>query len=542
MRSLVRRWLTVMAVSATLSLSLLAVDWPDERFAEQSPEGKQVMAKLEAGDERGALKLAEKLARKKPDQVDLPVLIGAVHASNGAYDEAIAAWKRAVRGRDTDVVPLSMMARLHEERAKLGPGGVRVGGGIRYSAQDLKVDRDAFVQAEYRAGAECLAQIIALQPRALPYQVKRLEFLVAVKDFEAACQAGDDYLKLSPESGELWCLVAQAELAAGDLARARPAAEQAVHWQPNSAGACRTMAEVLRAAGDTAAESWAQRARFHAYVPEFLHVPFAPGTAALVDKLSLPADAMRADGFPDEEVQKKWREAARQVINGLVAQKDDASSQLLAAIAWRHEWHGEVEEGIFAELEQRRAEPQLIALFDHAGSACTVGSAAPALARLKSEPVFATMLERLPQDRSMFPMHLPESLAIYQRPEAVKALADAVRAAIQEQRRAGNDVEALMAGMGTGLFIERCLWSLATFKTPAARQAIEEIAKEKRWEIEGLAALYVQNGEQTTLETLLKKLKREPKQAEEVVERFRIRGLEPAAKAVEALIPEKKKA
>lgn len=530
-----------MAVSATLEVSLFGVDWPDERFAEQSPEGKQVMAKLEAGDERGALKLADKLARKKPDQVDLPVLIGAVHASNGAYDEAIAAWKGAVRGRDTDVVPLSMMARLHEERARLGPGGVRVGGGVRYSAKDLKVDRDAFVQAEYRAGAECLAQIIARQPRAFPYQVKRLEFLVAAKDYEAARKAGDDYLKLSPENGELWCLVAQAELAAGDLARARPAAEQAVHWLPNSAGACRTMAEVLRRADDAAAESWAQRARFHAYVPEFLHLAFSADLAALVDQLTLP-EAKTPEGFPDEEVQKKWRATAQTVIASLRDQKTEWSSQVLAAIAWRHEWHGEVENGIYAELEQRRAEAQLIALFDNAQSTCTVGGAAPALARLKSEPVFATMLERLPQDRSMFPMRLPESLAIYQRPEAVKALADAVRAAIQEQRRAGHDVESIMAGMGTGLFIERCLWSLATFKTPAARQAIEEVAKEKRWEIEALAALYVQGGEQPTLDTLLKKLKREPKQAEGVAEQLRAHGLEPAAKAVEALILEKKKA
>jgi hypothetical protein len=142
----------------------------------------------------------------------------------------------------------------------------------------------------------------------------------------------------------------------------------------------------------------------------------------------------------------------------------------------------------------------------------------------------------------MFPMHLPESLAIYQRPEAVAALADAVRTAIQEQRRAGEGVEALMAGMGTGFFIERCLWALATFKTPAARQALEETAKERRWEIEATAALYVQGGEQRTLDALLKKLKREPKQAEGVAEQFRARGLESAAKAVEALIPEKKKA
>lgn len=541
MTTWVRWWSVVIVAVAVLCVPSRAVEWPDERLADQSPEAKQVIAKLEAGDEAGAIKLAGKLIRKKPDVVDLPVLLGAIHAGNGAYDDAIEAWKRAVRGRDTDVVPLAMMARLHEERAKLGPGGAHVAGGIRYSGKEMKADRDTFVQAQYRAGAECLAQIIARQPRALTYQVKRLEFLVSAKEFAAARAAGEEYLKLNPENGDLWRLLAEAEVAAGDQARARAAAEQAVRWQPNNAPACRVMADILRRAGDANAESWAQRARFHAYVPEFLHGSFSPEAAAFVDVLSFPANGLRADGSPDEQVQKKWQEAARQVIQELEARKDESSSQLLAAAAWRHEWHGEVENGIFAELERRRAESLLIALFDHAESTCTVGGAAPALARMKSDAVFAAMIERLPQDRSMFPMGLPESLALYQRPEAVKALDAAVRVAIQEQRRAGQGVDALMAGMGTRLFVERCLWSLATFKTPEARQALEQVAADRDWAIEAGAALYVQSGDAAILEKLLQRLKREPKQAEGVAEQFRAHGLESAAQAVAVLIPKAQK-
>lgn len=532
----------MMVIVATFDANLHAVEWPDEKLAQQSPEAKQVLAKMEADDEAGALKLAEKLARKHPDVVDLPVLIGAIQAGSGNYDQAFAAWKRAVLGRDTDVVPLAMMARLHEERAELGPGGVRIGGGVRYDPKGMKTDRDAFVRAEYLAGAECLAQILARQPRAYPYQVKRLEFLVAAKDFAAARSAGEGYLKLMPDNGELWRLVAQAEIAGGDFVRARVAAEQAVRLQPNSSGACKIMADVMRHAGDPEADSWVKRARFNAFVPDFLVVSFTPENVARIDTLCpFNFDDFESYKRPDRATWKKNQDAARQVIDELIARKDRESSHLLAAIAWNHSWHGELENAIFAELEQRRVEPLLVSLFDHAESTCTVGGAALALARMKSEAVFAAMVERLPQDRTMFPMRLPEALAIYQRPETVRVIAGAMRTAVEDERRAGSGVMAMMAGMGTRLFIKRCLWSLAAFKTPAARQVLEEMSKERDWEIDATAALYALTGEQRTLDLLLKRLKREPKGAEGIADRLRYLGLEPAAKAIELLIPKEEK-
>lgn len=523
-------WVCVVGVSAA--------EWPDERLPMESAEARRLIAKYESTPLPALLKEAKAAAAREPDNEELWLLVASMHAESGEYDAALDALRRGLKPGDTEVVLLAMMARIHEERAQLGPGGVRVSGGVRYDPQQMNVDRAEFARGQLRAAAECVARILVRQPRALPYQVKQVEFLLGADETEPARAAARSYTELTPESAELWRWRARAELAAGELSASREAAERALALQADDAAACRVLAEVFRRSGEEdAAKQWAQRARFHTYVPDFLRMPFEPEWAAAVERLSPP----EARNEMTDEAMKAWRDAARETIEALLARPDEhATTKLLAAAAYRHDWHGEVEDRIFDELERRRAESELIALFDRGQAACTIGGAAPALARLKTEAVFASMLERLPQDRGMFAMNLPEALALYQRPEAIPVLDEAMRSAMQSARRTGTDIEAMLAGAGTRSFIARCLWALAEFPTPEARQALERAVKEREWAIDASAALYAQSREPRQLAALLKRLKREPKQAEWVAKRFRARGIEDAAKSVEALKPAKR--
>jgi hypothetical protein len=161
-----------------------------------------------------------------------------------------------------------------------------------------------------------------------------------------------------------------------------------------------------------------------------------------------------------------------------------------------------------------------MALFDRAASYCTVGSTAPALARLHSDVAFPLMIERLPSDRNMFSMNLPEALALYGKPEAIAPLGRALQDALKDDARNGRSVEAIMGGMGTGMFIDRCLWALATFKTPEARKILEAAAVQPSCDVEATAALFVQSRDAAHFRALLKLLKKHPGKAEWIAKRF----------------------
>lgn len=508
----------------------MEVEIPGERLPFETPEAKKLIAKIEAGEVAGALKEAGKLAKRKPDNLELWMILGSLQAEGGNYDAASAALERGIRGRGSDLPFLLTLGRIHEDRARLGSTGARVGGMVRYSpSAATDVDEAAFKAGQFREAADCFKRALALQPGTKPYQIKHGSLLLLSGDAGGAARAAREYLQVNPDEPELWLLLAKAALQNESWTEAHEAADRCVALRATEPEACRVLARCAERAGlPEEAETWSRKARYFSYVPDFLPVPYTAEAYAGI------APLLRDEGEMDEARAKLWREQAKAAIQGMIANPNDGSSRLLGIIAWHHGWHGDVEDRIYAELEKRKAEDVLMALFDRASSYCTVGSTVPALARLGSEVAFPLMIERLPSDRNMFPMNLPEALALYGRPEAVAPLGRALQEALKDDAGAGRSMDAMMGGIGTGMFIERCLWALATFGTPEARRLLEEAATQPAWRVEATAALFKQSREAAHFEALLTLLRKNPDRAESIAQRYHAARL-PEAAAVEEL-------
>lgn len=502
-----------------------------ERLELTTPEARSLVEKLQARDTAVAMKEARKLVKKHPGNLELWHILGSLQAEAGEYDEALASLASGVRGEKSDLPFLLLMARIHEDRAELGPGGSRVAGGVRYQPSALLAgDRASFSKEQLRLAAEKFALALKLHPETKTYQAKHVALLLAAGEAEAAATASAAYLQLNPGDGDLLLQQAKAAVNLGRWAEARAAAEQCLVSLPADPELHAVLSQIAAQAGRSEeASAWNRRARFHSFIPEFLPLPYSEAGFARI------APLLRSEAATDDEAQQKaWREQAKVAIEALIADKSDDATRMLAAVAWRHEWHGEVENAIYDELEARRAEAVLMALFDRANSVCTVGSCAPALARLGSEAAFPLMIERLPMDRNMFAMNLPEALVIYGRPEAVAPLAEALAAAVGEDDRRHGSIDAMLGGMGTGMFIRRCLRALDRFGTPPARAALEKYADHRVYGVEVNASLFLQTREKRHLDKLLKQLRKAPDDAADVAERFEKAGL-PEAASIAAL-------
>lgn len=503
---------------------------PEERLPFETPEAKKIIARIENGDVNGAVKEATKVSKRKPENIEVLMILGSLQAERGDYADAITSLEKGIRGRESDLPFLLALGKIHEDRARLGPSGARVGGMVRYTASAAKgVDEAAFRTEQFRRAAEYFNRVLLLRPDVKPYQAKHSSLLLLAGDARGAGLAAREYLKINPDEPELWLQLAKAALKNESRVEAREAATRCVALRITEPEAYRVLAQLAARDGlSDEAEQLERKARYFAYVPEFLSVPYTPEAYAGIAPLILE------EGEMDETKSKLWIENAVAAIDAKIVNADDVTSRLLGIIAWRHEWHGKVEDRIYAELERRKAEFVLMAIFERANSACTVGSAVPALARLKSEAAFPLIIERLSSDRNMFPMYLPEALALYGKPEAVAPLGRAFQDALRDSVRAGRSLDAMMGGMGTGMLVERCLWAIASFKTPEARRLLEVAAKQPACRMEATAALFRQSGEAGHLQVLLKLLKKSPDQAEWIARRFRDAEL-PEAAALEEI-------
>jgi tetratricopeptide (TPR) repeat protein len=510
------------------ALALLAreIEVPTARLDLTSPEARKLVEKLDMSNVPAVLKEAQKLARQFPDKIEFWHIVGSLQAQMGEYDQALASLERGLTGQATDLAFLLLQARIHEDRAQLGPGGSRAGGMVSYKAAAMQgVDAAAFKQAQLRQAAEKFARALQIQPGVRVYQAKHAALLLDAGDAAAALAAAENYLQENPENPDLLLVQAKAAVALEQWAKAGTAARHCVQQRAGEAEACGILATIEDREGrKEAAAAWRQQAGYYAYIPEFLAVPYTEENARKIAPLLREAETM------SDDERKAWAAAATAAIDRLIAEQSDDATRLLAVICYRHEWHGRIEDRIYHELEARKAEGVLMALFDRANSFCTVGSCAPALARLGSETAFPLIIERLPSDRNMFPMELPEALVIYGRTEAVAPLGQALKDAIGGERQSmanlGNNP---MAAIGTGYFASRCIWALAAFKTPEARRVLDEVAADKRHGTEATAALFLQTREPSYFSRLMKQLRKDPADAESVADRFKVAGLAEAA-------------
>ncbi len=531
---------TVMVIWLLLACRLFAatVDISGERLEYLSADAKAVIAKMENQEPAIVLKHATKLTKKHPENVELWMIVGSLEATLGEYDKAVAALEKGVRGQASDVPFFLLIARISEDRAQLGPGGVRREGMVEFRPNDPKRPREdetTFKARQERIAAEQYRRALALKPRVKPYQVKRVELLLRAGDVREALTEGRGYLKENPDEAGLWLQVAKAAVELKQWTEAQEAAEKCLTLRRTDSEVYQVLAQCAAQAGRAEeAEAWKRQVQFYAFVPSFVEASYTQENYDRLRPLLIPRNPEAT-----EKQNRDWVEAAKAAIDALLHDKSEDSTHLLGAIAWRHEWHGRVEDTIYRELEARRAEAMLVVLFARANSYCTMGSCGPALARLRSEAAFPLIVERLPADRNMFSMNIPEALAIYGRPEAVAPLGQALAEARQQAARVRGSVDAMMGGFGVNYFIERSIWALSCFKTPEAKGVLQDVAQDKAWRLHATAALFAQSGERAYFDALMQQLQRNPAEAESIASRFRANEL-PEAAQVEALVPSKK--
>lgn len=529
--------LFVLAMVWNFGLRAEEIDVPMPQLLRKTKEDRSLADKLQAGNYPAALKEASKLVKKKHPTAGAYLLVASQQASEGESQAAIQTLEKGLRHQGTDLPLLVMLAKLHEDRARLGPGGERVGGAIRYTKLPGDLDAVTFRLVELRAAVACLSEAARYQPTVPLYHAKRIWLLLAAGDVAAADEVAAAAVKQFPDHSIVQLEAAKVAARAGRWQEARQHAERSLALRSNEAAAYQVLADAAEQAGDVAAKNeYIRQATFYAFVPEFLPLKFSARTADAADRLTRHPDLQEE---PSQAAAQAWRSQARAFIERLMDEKDADSTWLLAAVAWHHDWHGEVEHAIYREIEERRDEATLVALLNHARSVCTVGGCAPALARLKSEVAFPLILERLPSDTNMFAMKLPEALAIYQRPEAVPALGRALEDAMTRMADERDPME-LMTSIGTRRFIDRCIWAVASFPGPEAAAILRKAAKAKRADLEVEAAMFRQGRNPKAFAALMARLAKDPRQAEYIAGLFEEAGL-PEASQVAALIPPKPK-
>lgn len=517
--------LFVLAVAAPIGAGEIEV--PFEPLEPSSPEVKRLISLAESGALDKAVADAQKLASKQPDNIDAWMFLGLMQAESGEYEKALAAFEKGIRKTDADLPFLLMMARVHEERGRLGPGGARIGGSVRYTKAPDNIDADAFKSEQFRAAAKCFERALGIRPGVKPYQAKQVELLTQATETQAAYDAAKEYVKINPDYAELWLRLARAAQLSARWEEAQEAAMRCLALNDSEAGACEIMAELSDKKGDAnSAGMWRQKWRFHSAIPGFFAVPYSGENYAMIKDILEEEYEPEDPKIPGAKtVSKEWIARVKNNIDTLIAQKSGISSQLMGAIALSHQWHGEIENRIYAELEARKDEALLVMLLRKAQSACTIGSCAPALARLKSDAAFPLIVELLPNDRGMFSMRIPEALAIYGRPEAAAMIASALRETMGRLESSGGSPNALMSGFGERIFARRCIWALEDFKTPETQSALAKAAREDGFRSDALAVLFYQTREKTWFTQLIAHLKRNPRGAEEIAEYFRKTGL-----------------
>lgn len=513
-------WGIVVAIAASAVTVRCQPRFSDEQLAFSSSEAKKLIGEVQSGDGETALKDAVNLAKKHPDNLEIWMIVGSLHAEAGEYNDALAAFEKGIRNQPTDLPFLLVAARVHMTRGELGPSAAYVNGAVRFEPDKMSdTDRTAFKQHENAAAAAFLAKAIALRPTRTEYQTQQVSLLLQAKSAQAAFDATEQYLKTTPDSADLWLSRAQAAAALGRSTDAKSAAERCLSLNPNTGAAYEVLAEIARQTNDSnAADDYRRRAAFFEYIRPAYPAPYNTQNWNVIQTVDWSSSAGQ---HMSEGARKEKSAQARTAIDALIAQRTEESTRLLAAICWHHDYHGAVEDRIFAELEARKAEPTLRALLTDAQSVCTIGGCALALARLNSDEGFKLVIERLPVDRNTFPMNIPEALAIYGRPETVPVLAFALKDAITTLENDKDPGSNVMMEMGTGMFARRCIWALATFHQPDATSALEQAANSRRYRTDATAALFAQTRSPEYRARMLSELKKSPQQAEWIAARLK---------------------
>lgn len=403
----------------------------------------------DGGDIDGAVALVKALHDAGHGTVTSHLLLGSYLEYDGQIAAAVATWYAGCTGGPEDMDLLISIANVRREQAEKGPQYSHHREVFTYRpAKPGDPSEEEWRKEKIGQAAEAMEQAMKVAPGDLNVMGNTADTYHEAGLYAKALPLWKQMQAADPGNAMVLSHLAATELAMGNRADALEAAKQSVASDPTELKAHEVMLEVYRAEGNKAeAEEASKRVTFYQWMPPFIALPYTDARYAFVK------------GFDGEKDVKK-----------LIDQQSPESQAFLAAICWRHEHHGPVEDSAYRALEEQGARQLLLLLMENASSTCTIRAASHALGRMKEPQAFDPMIQQLPQDVQF--VHYTDTagaLALLGDPRAVAPLIDVLAPEFIPPK---HEDDPLMSGLGRRMARERAALALGRFDTPESRDAL----------------------------------------------------------------------
>lgn len=464
---------------------------------------------LRQGDVKSAIQLVHSALGNNPTDVPTRLFLGQIVNFDGKPEAAIRIWKEGLTGGGSDFALLMSIAERRRLQSEDGPTVEHRRGSVTYHPSKDEAAEKAFKRANATRALRHYRMAREWRPMAPEIVAHIGQLQHSVGQFDEAVTTWSEGAAAFPEEEEFelgWAKALEAMKRPEEAARHY---EATLKLNPRRTEAHEALSELYASgAKPDEAEQSLQRASFYGWIPQHIDLDFTPERFAMIKTLN-----PRLRGGPSPDGNKAAARAARsEMIESLKRDKSEAASALLAALCFKHEDHGPVEDEIYAELKTRGevGERQLIELMNRGQSSCTARSSSHALAEAGNTEILPRLLELLDQDnRPYFHMDIAGALRKLGDERAVAGLIRTLNAGVEEKKPDSKDAP---ADTFTGRLMnrKRCAAALGGFDTPESRQTLEQGVGNPQLELVCAVALYRLTREAALLDPVRAGLKKNP--------------------------------
>ena len=453
-------------------------------FAEESEpvESEPVLSideKLEGLYQRQQFSDAEEILREgleaEPEEKKWRVELARLLDHLGKSEESIKVLKDGLQGDEGDSELLWYLGQAWLARGDDGPNVTRSGGVVTHSPSQMTDEEEAaWKKAEYLKATGAFREVFKNNPN---YEKGVEVFVRALKGALPATELEKEVKSLSerfPENLQLILHHSDALIASKEPERALEPLMEILEKEPRNVIVHRKLAEVYEASGkEQLAEDSLGRANFYEWVPPFMEMVFSKESSEKIVNLT-KEDANLAE-----------------LVEQLIAEKGQASTDLIATVCWHHLAHGAIETACFEELVNRGEGDLLVSLMENAQNVWTSREGGRALARMKHPKALQILSDLVKEDqRPVWFFDAAGALDILGDQRAVAVLAKTADPGFNESSRQGLEDEAKFMSDGSYNNRIRCILALGAFKGEEAKLALTEAAKSPELSMASEFALY----------------------------------------------------
>ena len=365
--------------------------------------------------------------------------------------------------KESDKELLWYQAQTWLARGDDGPNVSKSGGTVTYHPSKMTDEEEqAWKEAEYKKAADAFRKVLKNSPDYEP----AAEFLVrSLKSGSNAKELKGDVAgeveaiaKKFPENTKIGLLYCDLLIGKKDLEQAIEKLNGFLEKTPRNAHVFRKLATVYKAKKDDAlARESLAKAAVYDWMPPFAKTEFSPELARSIVALQTNED----------------RAKLIKMIKGFIADKTQASTDLMAAVCWHHLAHGAIENSCFEELERRGEGDLLVSLVENARSICTAREGGMALARMKHPEALRILSHLVVNDqRPVWINNAAGALETLGDERAVKILIETADPKFKEADRQRSEEDAKFMQHGPYHNRLRCILALGAFDTDESKKAL----------------------------------------------------------------------